>query len=234
ARTDAMISESFAEGIRRANMNAEAGADMVMLFPNTIEEACRAPVEVRAPLIFVNSEGIRFERRIFSITDLQIMGYTMANGAFSLGYAVFHLPGGWLSDRFGSRRVLTGAILCFSIFTAVTAIAPSQPVLGLLGAAWSFAIVRFVRGLGEAAAIPVGNKMMAYWLGEKERAFGTSIFLAGVGAGGVAAPLLVSWMIRQWGWRACFLLLGVAGTVLAALIYKYVTNRPEEHPGINA
>ncbi len=89
-------------------------------------------------------------------------------------------------------------------------------------------------GLGEAAAVPIGNKMMAYWLGEKERAFGTSIFLAGVGAGGVAAPVLVGWMIRQWGWRACFLLLGAAGTVLAFLIYKYVTNRPEEHPGVNA
>ena len=164
--------------------------------------------------------------------DSQTMGWIF--GAFSLGYAVFHLPGGWLADRFGARNVLVAAILCFSMFTAVTAIAPSLPVLGLLGAAWSFAIVRFVMGLGEAAAIPVGNKMMAYWLGEKERAFGTSIFLAGVGAGGVAAPILVGWMIRQWGWRACFSLLGSVGTILAFLIYRYVTNRPEEHPGVNA
>src|SRR5438105_12626407 len=163
--------------------------------------------------------------------DSQTLGWIF--GAFRLGYAVFHLPGGWLADRFGARRVLTGAVLCFSIFTAVTAIAPSLPILGLLGAAWSFATVRFVMGLGEAAAIPVANKMMAYWLGWKERAFGTSILLAGVGAGGVAAPVLVCWMIRQWGWRACFLLLGAAGTVLALVIYKYVTNRPEEHPGVN-
>ncbi len=106
--------------------------------------------------------------------DSQTMGWIF--GAFSLGYAVFHLPGGWLADRFGARRVLTGAILCFSIFTAVTAIAPSLPVLGLLGAAWSFAIVRFVMGLGEAAAIPIGNKMMAYWLGEKERASEPAFF----------------------------------------------------------
>ena len=46
--------------------------------------------------------------------DSQTMGWIF--GAFSLGYALFHLPGGWLADRFGSRRVLTGAILCFSIF----------------------------------------------------------------------------------------------------------------------
>ena len=56
---------------------------MVMLFPNTIEEACRAPVEVGVPLIFVNSEGNRFGRPIFSITELQSMGYKMANDAIS-------------------------------------------------------------------------------------------------------------------------------------------------------
>ena len=78
-----MISDSFAEGIRRANMYAEAGADMVMLFPNTLEEARRAPVEVGAPLIFVNSEGNRFGRPILSITDLETMGYKMANDAIS-------------------------------------------------------------------------------------------------------------------------------------------------------
>ena len=83
ARTDAMISDSFAEGIRRANMYVEAGADMVMLFPNTIDEARRAPVEARSPLIFVNSEGNRFGRPIFSIAELETMGYKMANDAIS-------------------------------------------------------------------------------------------------------------------------------------------------------
>lgn len=164
--------------------------------------------------------------------DTQTMGWIL--GAFSLGYAVFHIPGGWLADLFGPRRVLAAAILWFSIFTAATAIAPSLPVLGWLGAAWSFAIIRFVMGLGEAAAMPVGNKMMAYWLGQKERAFGTSIFLAGVGAGGIAAPILISWMMTQWGWRASFLFSGIFGVGVAVAWYALVTNRPEEHPHVNA
>ncbi|PYX89749.1 MAG: hypothetical protein DMG68_04090 [Acidobacteria bacterium] len=155
-------------------------------------------------------------------------------GAFSLGYALFHVPGGWLADRFGARRVLAGAILWFSVFTAVTAIAPSLPIIKLLGAAWLFIVVRFVMGLGEAAAMPVGNKMMAYWLSDKERAFGTSIFLAGVGAGGIAAPFLIGWIIKGWGWRPAFIFLGIAGVMLAALWYVLVRDRPHEHPWINA
>ena len=69
----------------------------------------------------------------------QSMGWIL--GAFSLGYAIFHVPGGWLADRYGRRRVLAGAILWFSVFTALTAIAPSLPLINWLGAAWAFAIV---------------------------------------------------------------------------------------------
>jgi ACS family glucarate transporter-like MFS transporter len=162
----------------------------------------------------------------------QRMGWVL--GAFSLGYALFHVPGGWLADRYGPGRVLAGAILWFSVFTALTAVAPSLPLINWLGPAWAFAIVRFTMGLGEAAALPVGNKMMAYWLREEELAFGTSIFLAGVGAGGIVAPVAISFLIQYWGWRASFFVSGIAGMGLAILCYRYVTSRPEEHPKVNA
>ena len=164
--------------------------------------------------------------------NTQTMGWIL--GAFSLGYALFHVPGGWLADRFGARRVLAGAILWFSIFTAATAIAPSLPLVKVLGAAWVFVIVRFVMGLGEAAAMPVGNKMMAYWLSEKERTFGTSVFLAGVGAGGIAAPFLIAAIVKHWGWRPAFVFLGIIGVVVAVLWYILVRDLPEEHPDVNA
>jgi len=161
----------------------------------------------------------------------QTMGWIL--GSFSLGYAVFHLPGGWLADRYGPRRVLAAAILWFSAFTAATAIAPHAPLLRWLGVAGSFMVVRFVMGLGEAAALPVGNKMMGHWLGDKERGTGTSIFLAGVGAGGIAAPVLIGWIMRHWGWRLSFFLSGAVGAWLASAWYWGVTDTPEQHPLVN-
>ena len=83
ARTDAMRTHDYGEGIRRANLYVEAGADMVMLFPNTREEALRAPQEVAAPLIFVNSEGNRLNRPIFALAELEAAGYKMVNDAIS-------------------------------------------------------------------------------------------------------------------------------------------------------
>src|SRR5260370_106977 len=55
-RTDTVNPHDISEGIRRANLYRDAGADMLMLFPNTVEEAKRAAREIRAPLNYVNAE----------------------------------------------------------------------------------------------------------------------------------------------------------------------------------
>src|SRR6202000_3280046 len=65
--------------------------------------------------------------------------------AFVWAYALFQVPGGWLSDRFGARKVLTGVVTYWSIMTAATAAAVG---------ATSFIIVRFLFCIGEAGAFP--------------------------------------------------------------------------------
>ena len=162
----------------------------------------------------------------------QAMGFVL--GAFSLGYAVFHIPGGWLADRFGPRPILALAILWWSVFTAATAVAPRVSLTTGFSLAWSFGMTRFLMGLGEAAAMPVAIKAITYWFGDRERGLGTSIFLAGVGAGNIFAPFLITRIARDWGWRASFELCGVIGALVAAAWYAYTTNRPEEHSGVNA
>jgi MFS transporter, ACS family, glucarate transporter len=210
-----------------------------------VTEALAAPTRVRwsvvALVAFVT--GLTYVDRLnlgivaknfqeeFNFTA-QTMGWIL--GAFSLGYAWFHVPGGWLADRFGARRVLAGAIVWFSGFTALTTIAPRLPILNLIGAAWAFAIVRFLMGIGESAAFPVGNKMMGYWLGPNERALGTSIFLTGAGVAGIAAPVLITRIAADFGWRTPFLVLGLIGMLAALACYAYVTDRPEQNTRVNA
>jgi 2-methylisocitrate lyase-like PEP mutase family enzyme len=83
ARTDAMRTDGFAEGVCRANLYAEAGADMIMIFPNNAEETRQAPKEIHAPLIYVNSEGNRLSRPLLPINQLEDYGYKMVNDAIS-------------------------------------------------------------------------------------------------------------------------------------------------------
>jgi methylisocitrate lyase len=89
ARTDTMRTNGYAEGVRRAQLYAEAGADMVMLFPNDAEEAARAPRDCGVPLIYVNSAGNRVGRPVLSTGDLESMGYKAVADAISLIIAAY-------------------------------------------------------------------------------------------------------------------------------------------------
>src|ERR1700694_4217608 len=74
--------------------------------------------------------------------------------AFVWAYALFQVPGGWLSDRFGARGVLTCVVTYWSIMTAATAWAFSST---------SFIALRFLFGVGEAGAFPGATRAMQLW-----------------------------------------------------------------------
>jgi methylisocitrate lyase len=88
ARTDAMRTEGYAEGVRRARLYVEAGADMVMLFPNSLEEAAQAPRDCGVPLVYVNSPGNRVGRPVIDTAELGAIGYRGVVDATSLILAV--------------------------------------------------------------------------------------------------------------------------------------------------
>ena len=51
---------------------------------------------------------------------LSLVQMGWAFSAFNWAYALFEVPGGWLGDRIGPRRVLTRVVLWWSFFTAAT------------------------------------------------------------------------------------------------------------------
>ena len=162
----------------------------------------------------------------------QTMGWILS--AFVLGYALFQVPGGWAGDRYGPRGVMTLAILWWSVFTAATALAPRLPLRNWIGLVGSFLVVRFLTGVGEAAAFPNSNKIIAFWLGRGRRGVGNALFLMGIGVGGTLTPMGIAWIMQRWGWRMSFYVCGAIGLVVAAGWHLYATSRPEQHPRVNA
>src|SRR5215510_9542895 len=71
------------------------------------------------------------------ISDVE-MGYVFS--AFTLAYALFEVPSGWLADRFGARLMLTRIVVWWSAMTGATGMA--NGFTSLLG-------VRFLFGVGE-------------------------------------------------------------------------------------
>ncbi len=160
------------------------------------------------------------------------MGWILS--AFVVGYALFQFPGGWAGDRYGPRKVLTLAILWYSLFLAAMSLVPHLFLSRWVGLACSFAVVRFLTGAGEAFTSPNSAKVVGSWMSSGKLAFGISFYSLGIGAGGALTPVLIAWTMQHWGWEAAFRLCGLIGVVFAVAWGAYVTDRPEKHPDVNA
>lgn len=213
----------------------QAGAGPSAAGPTRVRWHIIALLAVISGLTYVDrlnlSIAAGYIQKEFLFND-ETMGWVLS--AFVLGYALFQVPGGWVGDRYGPRGVMTVAILWWSLFTAGTAIAPRLPLVGWFGLAWSFAIVRFLIGVGEAAAFPNSNKIVAYWMGASQRGIGNALFLFGIGVGGALTPKFITSLMARWGWRSSFYACAVVGVAVALVWRLYATNRPEEHPRVNA
>ena len=146
------------------------------------------------------------------------------------GYALFQTPGGRLVDRLGPRRVLAAGVVWWGVFTALTALAPSNTQFALL---W-FVGVRFLLGAGEAVMFPASNQFLARWIPKHERGLANGLIFAGVGAGSGLTPPLISYLIFRHGWRASFWVCAWLGLIAAFAWYFISRDRPEEHPQVSA
>ena len=164
------------------------------------------------------------------LTDFQ-MGQIFS--AFVFGYAIFQVPGGWMGDRWGPRRVLTFAVIWWSIFTALTAVAPTLPLVNLIGIMGSLMVVRFLIGIGEAAALPNFNRAVANWHPPQERGLGIGITIGGIGIGSALTPPVTAWIMVNYGWQTAFYAAGLLGIAIALSWYWYATDFPRQHPHVN-
>jgi ACS family glucarate transporter-like MFS transporter len=154
--------------------------------------------------------------------------------AFVLGYALFQIPGGWLGDRWGARLVLAAAVLWWSLFTVLTAVVAHPLIASSIGALGALLAVRFLIGVGEAAALPNFNRTVANWLAPSERGLGMGISIGGIGFGSAITPPLVAWLMTRYGWPVAFYATGAIGIVVAAAWYAMARDRPHEHSGVDA
>src|SRR5215475_4254814 len=115
------------------------------------------------------------------ISDVE-MGYVFS--AFTLAYALFEVPSGWLADRFGARVTLTRIVLWWSAMTAAT---------GAAAGFWSLVSLRWLFGVGEAGVMPSLTRAFSRWLPARERgaAFGLTLMAAALG-GALTQPLVVA------------------------------------------
>lgn len=137
-----------------------------------------------------------------------------------IGIGLSYLPGGWLADRYGSRRVLFGALLL---------VGAGGCLLPLISDLVWIVLCRFVIGLGAGAAIVAGSQAARQGT---YAAFGQGLFggamQLGAGLGLFATPTLLD----SFGWQGAFTACGVLG--LAASVLCLLALSGESRPTATA
>ena len=160
--------------------------------------------------------------------DAVTLGYIFS--AFGWAYVLGQIPGGWLLDRFGSKKVYAFSIFTWSLFTVLQGFVGYMPVANAIIALF---MLRFLVGFAEAPSFPGNARIVAAWFPTAERGTASAIFNSAQYFATVLFAPLMGWIVHAWGWEHVFIVMGAMGIVFAGIWLKVVYN-PKEHPMIGA
>jgi len=145
--------------------------------------------------------------------------------SFFWAYALLQIPGGWMIDRYGPRRVIGWSTGLWGTFQTLAAFATG----GL-----SLIFARIALGAAEAPLFPAGGKLNSLWLGSGERSRGAVLMDCGGPLGVALGGLIIAYLIAVLdSWRIAFFIAGIATLAMGWLAWHYLRDDPAEHPGVN-
>jgi MFS family permease len=127
--------------------------------------------------------------------------------ALSLGTIIAAQMAGWLNLRYGLRLVtlISLVTLALSMFALSRA----------SGSIWMLYLGFFLVPLAGLGTLQVTwSHLVNLWF-EENRGFALAIILSGSGLAAIMLPLITTWAISRWDWRAGFIALGALPVLLA-------------------
>jgi predicted MFS family arabinose efflux permease len=127
---------------------------------------------------------------------------------------------GFLSDRIGRRNVLIPAVVVFSLMSAFS---------GAAGGLVSLLLIRAVMGLAEGPVASIGVAVAVEASHPKRRGMNNGIFQCMISLfGNAIGPIIATQLLLVTDWRTVFMLVGIPGLIMAAVMF-YVVREPAHH-----
>lgn len=140
------------------------------------------------------------------LTDTQL-GW-MGGPAFALFYTFLGIPIARLADRTSRTWIMTAALALWSGFTALCG--QAQSFLQLL-------LARAGVGVGEAGGVAPAYALVSDYFPPQQRARALAVFSFGIPIGSGLGFLFGGLVASAMNWRSAFIIVGLAGLVLAPL-----------------
>lgn len=154
--------------------------------------------------------------------DPVVMGLVFS--AFSWTYAAAQIPGGAFLDRVGARLAYFWSVTVWSLFTLLQ---------GFANGLASLLTFRLGLGIAEAPCFPANSRVLSTWFPQHERARATGVYSIGQYFGLAFLSPVLFLIVETLGWRALFVIAGVAGVLFAA-IWLRMYREPHESRHANS
>ena len=142
------------------------------------------------------------------LSDTQL-GF-MSGIAFALFYSIMGIPIARWADSGNRVTIISLTAAIWSVMVALCGLATSFTQLLL---------IRIGVAVGEAGCIPPAHSLIADYFTRAERPRASAIYQLGVPLSFVIGYFLTGWLNEIYGWRTTFVLLGLPGVVLSALVW---------------
>ncbi|NLP60677.1 MFS transporter [Paraburkholderia sacchari] len=129
-------------------------------------------------------------------------------GSFYWLFSVSTVIVGFLANRVPTRLLLLAMGISWAILQLPIAFASSAAAI---------LVCRLLLGAAEGPAFPVSVHSLYKWFPDSKRSLPVAVVVQGAGGGLLLAGLLIPLVNQHWGWRANFVILGVAGALWSVL-----------------
>lgn len=146
-------------------------------------------------------------------------------GIFFLGYFIFEVPSNLILNKVGARRWIARIMVSWGIVSVAMALVQGET---------SFYVLRFLLGVAEAGFFPGIILYLSFWFPAGHRAGITALFMAAaplsvaIGSPISGALLEMDGMLGLKGWQWLFIIEGAPAIILAFVVLRYLTDRPED------
>ncbi|MGX7896589.1 MFS transporter [Tsuneonella sp. HG222] len=138
-------------------------------------------------------------------------------GILAVFWGISAFAMGFLSDRVGRRKVLIPAVIIFSLMSALS---------GVVGGLVSLLLVRAIMGLAEGPVASIGVAVAVEASHPKRRGMNNGIFQCMISLmGNAVGPIIATQLLLVTDWRTVFMLVGIPGLIMAAVMY-FVVREP--------
>ncbi len=156
-----------------------------------------------------------------------LFGFVLA--AFTFGYAIAQIPGGYLADRFGAKRVLIVSPILWSAFTGLTGLAASLVAL---------IIVRVLFGMAEGLSNGPSFKFIGDYFPAEQRSAANGAYLSALALGPAFVAPIAVWFLGRVGWQGMFFWFTIPGLLMALFIWRVIPktspNQSRAHATVEA